>query len=240
MESVANQKYWDDHWCIDKFSIAPQHHPIRIWIESEILQTINADVFEIGCYPGKFLSVFGEKGYTLNGIDSLAEKNLAMKEWFKSKGYKTGQFYQSDFCNFSPICLYDIVCSFGFIEHFRNWEAILSKHVELTKEGGYIMIDVPNLKSPLYFLLYKILEPQVLKNHNLSAINMEAICSILKKNECIIKTASYAGYFYFRFVTRNDKLSLMITKFINFFRPFFELLPKSIYMRYIIVSAIKQ
>lgn len=239
MGSIANQKYWNDHWHNKEFSIAPQHHPIRQWIESEIFQTTKADVFEIGCYPGKFLAVFGERGCTLNGIDSFPETNSTMQKWLKGEGYKVGQFYQSDFWSFTSPRQYDITCSFGFIEHFKNWNAVLIKHIELTKDGGYIMVDVPNLKSPLYYLLYKIFEPEVLKNHELSAMDRNAIRDIFEKNGCVVKTAIYLGYFYFRFVTRHDKLSVVLAEYINFLRPLFELLPKSVYMRYIVVSAAK-
>ena len=240
MESKLDQEYWRDHWQAEKFSIAPQHHPIRQWIESEVAQTTDADVFEVGCYPGKFLAVFGEKGYTLNGIDCFSEKYSTMQNWFKDEGYKVGQFYQSDFFGVLPAQQYDIVCSFGFIEHFEDWPEALSRHVGLIKAGGHIMIDVPNLKSPLYYLLYKILEPRVLKNHYLSVMNIDAISDVLEKNGCTVKTATYLGYFYFRFVTHTNKLSLVVTKCINLLRPLFELLPKSVYMRYIVVSAVKQ
>lgn len=240
MDSKTNQQYWSDHWQGNEFSIAPQHHPVRQWIESEVAQSAGTDVFEVGCYPGKFLAVFGERGYTLNGIDSFSEMNSAMQEWLEGKGYKVGQFYQSDFCHFTSPKKYDIVCSFGFIEHFKNWEIALVKHVELVKDGGYIMIDVPNLKSPLYYLLYRMLESTVLKNHVLSTLNKNVICGVLEKNGCTIKIAKYMGHFYFRFVTRHDKFSLALAKCINFFRPIFELLPKSVYARYIVVSVTKR
>ena len=145
------------------------------------------------------------------------------------------QFYRFQ----KPIFKYDIVCSFGFIEHFKNWDAVLIKHIDFAKDGGYIMVDVPNLKSPLYYLLYKIFEPEVLKNHELSVMDKNVICGIFENNGCTVKTATYLGYFYFRFVTRHDKLSLAFAKCINFLRPLFELLPKSVYMRYVVVSAAK-
>ncbi len=239
MGSIVSSKYWDNHWRKEDFSIASKLHPIRQWIESEILPTTEFDVFEIGCYPGKFLAVFGELGYTLNGIDSFPKTNLAMPRWLKDEGYKIGKFYQSDFLNFSSKRQYNIVCSFGFIEHFKNWDEVLTQHIKLTKEGGCIMIDVPNLKSSLYYFLYKIFEPEVLKNHDFSALDKVAIEKVFKNNGCIIKPVKYLGHFYFRFVTKQSQTSLIIEKCINFFKPFFELLPKSVYERYIVVLAIK-
>lgn len=233
-------KILSDHWSEKKFNIASSHHPIRRWIESEVRATTKADVFEIGCYPGKFLAVFGKLGYTLNGIDSFSKTNPAMSDWLKNEGYKIGQFYQSDFLNFSSKRQYDIVCSFGFVEHFKNWEEVLINHIKLTKDCGYIIIDVPNLKSPLYYFLYKIFEPEVLKNHEFSAMNKEAIETVFRNNGGIVEIAMYLGRFHFRFVTKQSWSSAVIEKCINFFRFLFELLPKSVYARYIAFSAIKE
>ncbi|MFA5023930.1 MAG: class I SAM-dependent methyltransferase [Patescibacteria group bacterium] len=237
---VASSKYWNDHWPEKKFSIASSRHPIRRWIESEVRATTKADVFEIGCYPGKFLAVFGELGYTLNGIDSFSKTNPAMSDWLKNEGYKIGQFYQSDFLNFSSKQQYDIVCSFGFIEHFKNWEEVLINHIRLTKDGGHIIIDVPNLKSPLYYFLYKIFEPEVLKNHEFSAMNKETIKTVFRNNGCTVEAAMYLSRFHFRFVTKQSWPFTVIEKCINSFGLLLELLPKSIYARYIAVSAIKE
>jgi SAM-dependent methyltransferase len=240
MGSKATEKYWNDHWQMTQFSIAPEHHPIRKWIESEVTKTNNNSVFEIGHYPGKFLAVFGERGYILNGTDSFIDKDLMMEKWLLSRGYRIGNLYQSDFWSLAISQTFDVVCSFGFIEHFDNWDEAIKRHIQLTNIGGLVMIDVPNLKSPLYYWLYRLFEPEVLKNHILSVMDVSALSEIFIKNNCTIKTADFAGYFYFRFVTRADKLSEYITRIINALRPLFELFPKSIYMRYIVVSAIKK
>lgn len=240
MKSVASKAYWSNHWQKTNFEIAPTNHPVRQWIEKEIASTRGASCLEIGCYPGKFLAVFGKKGYALHGIDSFVGTESLLSTWLRNSGYKVGTFYQSDFLHFKTPDLYDVVCSFGFIEHFKYWQGILSKHVELTKTGGNIIVEVPNLKSPLYHLLYKLLEPKVLENHEMSAMDLEAICNVLEKEGCKIQAADYIGIFYFRFVTKHNKLPTIIASFINFFRPLFQLLPSCIYARYIGVIAVKK
>lgn len=240
MKSIVDKNYWENHWQKIKFEIAPQNHPIRQWIELKVPETNYKTCLEIGYYPGKFLAVFGEKGYVLNGIDFFTESQNSSILWLKKCGYNIGSFYKSDLWDFKVSESYDIVCSFGLIEHFKNWKEVLNKHIELTKTAGTIMIDVPNLNSFLYRFLYKLFEPRVLKNHESSAMNISNICHVFKENKCDIKKADYFGYFYFRFVTRHDKISVIVSKIINIFRPIFELLPKSIYMRYIVILAVKQ
>ena len=241
MSSVAKKNYWDKHWQDANFGIAEAHHPIRKWVESEIGEAKdNQSCLEIGCYPGKFLAVFGEKGYELNGVDMFKDTETLLPAWLKSQKYKVGDFYQEDFLRFETKNKFDVIGSFGFIEHFNNWPWVVKRQVELAKTGGIILVDVPNLKSPLYYLLYRVLEPSVLLSHEMSALNLKAIKKVFEANNCEIKSAGYTGYFYFRFVTKNDKWSKNLEWAINFLRPVFELWPESVFKRYITVVAIKK
>jgi len=239
MKSVASKEYWNSHWAKVDFEIAPEHHPVRKWIEKEVPEGNDSNCLEIGCYPGKFLAVFGSKRYKLYGVDMFSKTHL-MSDWLSSQRYKVGTFYQEDFLNFETGILYDVVCSFGFIEHFKNWKEIINRHIELTKEGGLTIIEVPNLKSPLYYFLYKILEPEVLKNHELPAMDLNAIGDVFKSKECKIQSAQYIGSFYFRFVTKNNKYTRLIANTINSFSLILNLLPKSLSARYIGVIAIRK
>ncbi|MGC9605204.1 MAG: class I SAM-dependent methyltransferase [Minisyncoccia bacterium] len=193
---------------------------------------------EIGCYPGKFLAVFGEKGYELNGVDSFHGTD-SLSGWFKSRGYRYNHFYEADIFDFKSQIKYDLVCSFGFIEHFNDLEEVLDKHLELLKPGGKIIIDVPNLNSPIYYFLYKLFEPDVLKNHVLSSMNLKAITSVMIAKGCRIDYSGYVGRFYFRFVTKQGVTRRCISKVINLFSLLLSLLPDSLYKRYIGVIATK-
>jgi len=238
MKSIATDEYWDNHWKETAFEIVSSNHPIRQWIEREVPNTTSDSCIEIGCYPGKFLSVFGEKGYELNGIDSFPGVG-ALSDWFKSNGYRCNHIYQADFLTFKSPIKYDLVCSFGFIEHFENWSEILDKHLELLKTGGRIIIDVPNLNSPVYYFLYKLFEPSVLRNHVLSSMDLAAIRVALVAKGCRIDYSGYIGHFYFRFVTKHNNLHQNIERLINFLGSPFWLLPESISKRYIGIIATK-
>ena len=238
MKYSSTEKYWSDHWENTNFKISPKHHPLRKWIEKNVSITNEASCFEFGCHPGKFLAIFGEKGYLLNGLDYFESIKL-LPQWLKKQKYKVGNFYNLDFYKFNNKQQYDIVCSFGFVEHFKNLDETIKKHVNITKQDGLLIIEVPNLKSPLYYLLYKIFEPSTLKNHEISTMDIEKISKSITRSGCVVKNSEYIGYFYFRFVTKNNKLSKIISFVINLFRPIFEILPESIYKRYIIVTATK-
>ncbi len=97
MKSVVNKEYWNKHWQGADLDIAPNHHPVRKWIEKNIPSTKNGNCLEIGCYPGKFLAILGEKGYILNGIDLFNGTESLLSSWLRKKKYKIGSFYESDF-----------------------------------------------------------------------------------------------------------------------------------------------
>ncbi len=97
MKSIVSKEYWDKHWQGANFDIVVKHHPVRKWIEKNVISVKNNKCLEVGCYPGKFLAVFGEKGYELNGIDLFDGTESLLPNWLKKKGYKVGSFYKSDF-----------------------------------------------------------------------------------------------------------------------------------------------
>ncbi len=241
MKSVAEASYWDAHWINTNFEIASHNHPLRGWIENNFSKGNNKSCLEIGCYPGKLLAVFGEKGYTLSGIDSFNGTATSLPQWLESNGYKIGNFYESDFLTTNVPDTYDIVCSFGLVEHFENYRELIKRHTEITKTGGRVVVEVPNLASPLYHNLYRTFEPNHTVGYLLKDLpmNLERISETLKENGCTIERADYVGHFYFRFVTHHSIFHKTLSFLINCFRPILQLLPRSKYSRYIAVIAIK-
>lgn len=235
MASVATQEYWDAHWQEVDFGIAPAHHPVRKWLES-LPPGDGRSCLEIGCFPGKFLAVFGEKGYELHGVDFFPGTASALPRWLASRGYRTGQFHEEDFQAFDK-GRYDVVSSFGFIEHFDDWRMLVEKHIGITKPGGTVIVEVPNLSSPIYRSLYETFEPSVLENHVLAAMDLDAICAVMERNGCDIVRADYVGDFYFRFVTMQGPEQDRIAESINAMKPSLDALPRSQSARYIGVMA---
>ena len=119
------QQYWNKVNNFSGFEHPSPNNFIRKQIEQFVLPNSHGDAFEIGCYPGTYLSIFGDAGYTLNGVDIYANV-ISMETSLQKRGYKTGSFFQSDFETFLPQQNYDVVSSFGFIEHFKTYKEIIS------------------------------------------------------------------------------------------------------------------
>lgn len=102
---------------------------------------------ELGCGGGSFLpylqkkfknlKIFGIEKSTIGCI--LAQENLG--------GIKSPSSIVQGDINNSPLIpeKFDIVFSFGLIEHFDSPDKIISKHYEILKQGGLLLIYIPNL-----------------------------------------------------------------------------------------------
>lgn len=191
MENLATLDYWIK--AQGKLSITlNENNVIENWINENLHDTNIKTSIEIGCYPGKFLTILGKKGVEVNGIDYIPSVTNLGKV-FETNGYNVGEFIKADFTQFKTEKKYDCVMSFGFIEHFIEWKKILELHLDLVSENGYVIIEAPNFRGvfqriPRFFFDYKNY-----KRHNINSMNLKKWNNILKSNGFEIISSSYFG-----------------------------------------------
>lgn len=173
------------------------NHGIDALIKKYIPATTEGCCIEIGSYPGPFLSTFGDLGYTLNGIDFHPDNTKGLPSWLQSLQYKTDQFLCVDFFDFKPTQKYDVVASFGFIEHFVNFESVIATHNALVKENGYLIITTPNFKGRIQYWLHKNFDKQNLALHNTESMNPLKWKKQLEDDGFEIIYYGYFGDFWF-------------------------------------------
>ena len=198
MTNKANQAYWNHEYTDFNLHIANPRDVIRQWLETHFapLRDDNRSCIEIGCYPGRFLAVFGELGYRLSGID-LAANLAALPAWLATQGYQVADFWHEDFTEFRPQRKFDVVASFGFVEHFTNWQEILLKHAELVADRGYLVVEAPNFTGDFQRWLHSNYDKANYARHHVPAMNVEAWRKILEDNGFDIIFAGYFGRFHF-------------------------------------------
>ena len=198
MVNRASQDYWNrEYRCFD-LHIAKRKDIIRRWIESHIAPagSANRSCLEIGCYPGRFLAVFGELGYELFGID-FADEVAALPAWLKQRGYRVGSFWAQDFTCFETERKFDVVASFGFIEHFTEWEAVLAKHAALVADQGCLVIEAPNFTGAFQHWLHSNFDQLNYARHHIPAMDIDRWVKILQKCGFQIRYCGYFGRFRF-------------------------------------------
>jgi 2-polyprenyl-3-methyl-5-hydroxy-6-metoxy-1,4-benzoquinol methylase len=126
--------------------------------------------FEIGCYPGRFLVMFKERlGHEVNGIDFADKVQLLSKEL--SQLGKNIAVLKGDFFEHITDKKYDVVASFGFVEHFEDSRGVIERHIALLKPEGYLIIGLPNLNNPIH----RIINRRIIRYHNRNIMDCEVI-----------------------------------------------------------------
>jgi SAM-dependent methyltransferase len=178
----VNQEYWDKAY--EDLDIEFSDDDALVQLIKNVLiltNSVKGDVIEFGCYPGRYLKVFGDFGLCLNGIDTTP-KVSNLPAYFNSKHYCTGSFIRGDIFKYSPGKKFDIVCSFGFVEHFKNWQEVVLLHLQFVKKGGLVFITVPNFKGFFQKYFHIFFDKENLNRHNLQAMVVEEWMHLLNKN----------------------------------------------------------
>jgi 2-polyprenyl-3-methyl-5-hydroxy-6-metoxy-1,4-benzoquinol methylase len=181
MTSVVSQEYWDSLYENQEPRYDPQT-PILFEDLFERFLKPGGTCFEIGCYPGNFLIHLGRRfSYEVSGIDATPFVLTRMPDRLRHHGLKIGNIYQGDFLTIRSDRLYDVVCSFGFIEHFTNFEEVIDKHLHILAPGGTLIISCPNFRYA-QFLFHRLLDPVNLRRHVLAAMDLNRWRKVLQKN----------------------------------------------------------
>ena len=193
---IVDQRYWDDLYDKEAASHGRPPRVLADWIKQHVPPG-DGTCFEVGCFPGRFLSIFGDVGYELHGIDLAPRTGTDPPRWLRASGYRVGTFERADFLAAQASSKYDIVCSFGFIEHFSNWRRVLEKSIDLVKENGWLVIETPNFRGAVQMFLHLALDAEGLRRHNIGAIDPNAWSHLARKAGFEIVHAGFLGGFDF-------------------------------------------
>jgi 2-polyprenyl-3-methyl-5-hydroxy-6-metoxy-1,4-benzoquinol methylase len=154
-------------------------------------------VLEIGAFPGRYLAYFSSR-YNLHptGIDFNPDQEKIARS-MSAMGINQ---YEYEICNFlthKPEKQYDVVFSNGFIEHFKNYDEVLDKHVAYLKPGGSLMIMIPNKRYFRQVYGY-LVDYENLKAHNLECMHLDVFREFARRNSLSVKYLSYFGGFGFK------------------------------------------
>jgi SAM-dependent methyltransferase len=216
----VQQQYWDNSYQNFKYRIAEDD--ITNWINKhEHLFLNKGSLFEFGCYPGRYLSFMGKKGWTVNGLDLTPDIEGRFIAWLHDESIKTGLLKKIDAVSYaaSTTDRYDFVCSFGFIEHFSNFLHLIELHDRILKPEGWLVITTPNFKGFVQRVLHKNLNHESLKMHYLPSMQPLLWKQKLESLGYIIHFSGYFGGFDFWYDeqprNRMQKIGLKIVGKIN-------------------------
>jgi SAM-dependent methyltransferase len=150
-QNLTDRSFWKSFWESRKgliFFIKPNY------VFGDILAKIIAEkkitnAIELGGFPGyyaTYLKKYQQLDTTL--FDYFIHEEL-INQLLAKNGLKPGDIniIEADLFEYQPQKRYDLVLSFGLIEHFNDTRAIIETHLQFLKPGGTLFITLPNFKS---------------------------------------------------------------------------------------------
>ena len=147
-KNLTDRAFWKSFWESKKdliFYIKPDY------VFGDILAKLIKEngiktAIELGGFPG-YYSIYLKKYQQLDTtlFDYYVHDGL-VKELLAKNGLKDGdiKIIEADLFNYTPAEKYDMVLSFGLIEHFSDTAAIIKTHLQFLKPGGALFITLPN------------------------------------------------------------------------------------------------
>ena len=180
-QNLTDRPFWKSFWESKKnlvFFIKPDY------VFGDLLAKIIAEkktktAIELGGFPGyyaAYLKKYQHLDTTL--FDYFIDEGL-INQLLAKNGLKPGDFkiIEADLFTYKPEVLYDLVLSFGLIEHFNGTKSIIETHLQFLKTGGSLFITLPNFKGVNGWVQRKFdrsnydkhnissMEPQLLKEY---------------------------------------------------------------------------
>ena len=160
---------------------------------ARILPNAKLDYIELGCAPGLFTAALAkDKPWSISGIDYSRDSELFIKT-IKLIG-KDATLYKQDLFDFQLPHKYDIVASYGLVEHFRggSFEEVMHIHDACLKDSGHIVIAVPNFTGVPYIFHYIFDRPD-LDKHNVDVMQPGVIENWLRDKGYSVIFGDYVG-----------------------------------------------
>jgi len=134
------------------------------------------EFLEVGCAPGGFMVYFHQvHGWTVSGIE-LSEAGLTRTRELLAVNGVEARLYQGDVLQLRPDRQYDVVGSFGLVEHFDDPLPCYRAMSQWLRPGGALLVTVPNLLGPIGRAMRFRNYEQYLEHKQYGPCDLEAHC----------------------------------------------------------------
>lgn len=185
---LAKKEIWDRLWSNYTINKIGKDYFLMDLLREYLPVNSQYECLEIGCIPGSFLIALHKNfQYKIYGID-YSDQLWATEQNFKFNEIHSFKLFKEDVLTFDKH-KFDIVCSFGFIEHFDDVSPYIDKMCQLVRENGYLIIGLPNFK-----IVSRIVS-SIRKTHNTKIMDIDVFeKKVLKPNFRKIYLGYYPGF----------------------------------------------
>jgi SAM-dependent methyltransferase len=177
-QNLTDRTFWKAFWESRKnliFYLKPNY------VFGDILAKLIADkkiknAIELGGFPGyyaTYLKKYEHLDTTL--FDYFIHEGL-INQLLEKNGLKPGDIniIEADLFEYKPAKPYDMVLSFGLIEHFNDTKAIIETHLQFLKPGGVLFITLPNFKGVNGWIQRKF-DKENYDKHNINSMDLQLL-----------------------------------------------------------------
>jgi len=210
-QNLTDRSFWKSFWESRKgliFFIKPNY------VFGNILAKLIAEknvknAIELGGFPGyyaTYLKKYEHLDTTL--FDYYIHQDL-INQLLEKNGLKPGDIniIEADLFNFKPEKLYDMVLSFGLIEHFNDTKAIIETHLQFLKPGGVLFITLPNFKS-VNGWVQRNFDKENYDKHNINSMDLQLLTDSCKQLGLKEIEAYYHGRFTVWLENKSERTGL--------------------------------
>lgn len=175
---ITTQDYWEQSWSltevpdpVDPLADGPDHLLHRA-LHEQFARVLGprcapgARLIEIGCGGSQWLPYFRRTfGFEISGID-YSTSGIRLLQLILDKARLSADVVHGDL--FSPppemIERFDVVTSFGVVEHFERTADAVAACARYLRPGGIMITEVPTMRGP-YGLVYRLFRPSIYRQH---------------------------------------------------------------------------
>jgi len=151
---------------------------------------------ELGCYPGSFLAYLHNRyGYRVCGLDYMDDLERVRRN-LAQVGVRVDDLICADLLSMDLERTFDVVASFGLVEHFLDPEDVVNRHCQLVAPGGYLVIEMPHFRG-LQYWLHRCFDSRNLSVHNVHAMRPRVLREWVERRGFDVLTCGYFKTFKF-------------------------------------------
>jgi hypothetical protein len=211
VEHLTNRNFWESFWRSKTGLIfkIKENYVFGHLLADIVKKDCAKSAIELGGFPG-YYSIYFKKHLKLDTtlFDYFISEPI-INELLQENGLKKDDItiIEADLFTYQPQQRYDVVSSFGLIEHFTDTKDIIARHLTFLKPGGTLFITLPNFKS-VNGWVQKNFDPENYEKHNISCMDLGLLTSISKELGLIEIQCSYHGQFSVWMENKDEKSSL--------------------------------
>ena len=203
---LSKKEQWESRWSNtskNNLTFDPEQPLFREThriLHKYLPQKNSAKFLEVGAYPGKFLWYFytyhGYEPWGVEYVESCAQQAQEMLTNAKVPAHIiAGDFFNLRADKYIEGNGWNLVVSFGFVEHFDEPEIAVSKHFEVACPGGLVVVSVPN-HAGWNGKIMRYVDKDKWKQHNCMSLD-DLIAAFKKTGNNEILFSGHAGHIGF-------------------------------------------